>query len=73
MEHESLKEWKESHQTSNPKLAKKHGVKLREEHEKGESKLKEKKEHLAKKMHGKMKEKWTEGHKAGSMSYLGKK
>ena len=50
------------------------GHKEKEEHEKGESKLKEKKEHLAKKMHGKMKEKWSSERKeAGSMSYLGKK
>lgn len=43
------------------------------EHEKGESKLKEKKEHLAEKIRGKFREKWTEGHKVGSMSYLGRK
>lgn len=28
VKHESLKEWQESHQTSNPRLAKKHGIKL---------------------------------------------
>jgi len=49
MSNESLKEWQESHQTTNPRLAKKHGIKL-VGHEAKESKVEEKKEHMAKKM-----------------------